>query len=768
MSRILVVEDEAITAMDLRETLHGLGYEVVGLAMRGIDAIDFVERSRPDLVLMDILLDGTPDGITTAETIRERFAVPVIFATSQTDDATVNRAMNASPYGFIVKPFDTRELHATIQTVITRHSLEISLTRREAELASANRALMLMGDIRIAMIESEDEISFLSRVCMSVAGQFDFAFVWIGYADRGELKKVIPVAKSGGMIGYLDDIDIRWDDSECGEYPTGRAIRTCMGFAVNDAVSDPGFAPWQEEILSRGIQSVAAQPILYGDGNIGALSVYSKSADFFDNTMIAFLEEISSVISQGIQTMRTRHEREVAEREVHDLHDFYEKILENIAEGILVIDTNGIVSYANSAVTGVTGQRREEFVGARVPEVFPHGDGGALNAVYREARETRATVSYDRLRVIRHDGVRMFRSGQMIPLLRGNMYDSMIWTMRDITEEVVAERWHHLYNLLAENSRDVILFVEWGSGRILEANDAARSLYGYSMEEFAAMTIGDLVIPGMNEIALEHVDQEELDNALFETLHRARGGESIPVEVSSRGVTLGDERLLVNIIRDIRERKTLQRQVLELGDARRRRIGRDLHDSLGQLLTGVALLVRTAKKSVERNPASLPQQLNDIERNLNTAIQTTRSLARGLTLIEPGEKGLIDGLQELAENTSRMTSVKCTFTSEAMVHIGNDAVAQHLYYVALEAVNNAIKHGGGNRVIMYLYAEGALLHLLVRDNGSFSESESSRGLGLRSMDYRARLFGGFITLVRETGWTVMHCRMNLHYSGGKT
>ncbi|HEY1406488.1 MAG TPA: PAS domain S-box protein [Spirochaetota bacterium] len=767
MSGILIVEDEVITAMDLRETLHYLGYTVIGAVATGEAAIAMIEKDRPDLVLMDILLDGSIDGINAAEIIRSRYAIPVIFATSQTDDATVSRAMSASPYGFIVKPFETRELHATIQTVLTRHSLEMELTKREKELARANKVLVTMSDIRIAMIESPNETRFLQKACDRVVSHSGAAFAWIGYSDKGELKKIHPIAMAGDHRSYLDGIDVRWDDSEKGQSPAGKVIRHMKSAVINNISIDPSFSEWKDLALRHGFNSIAAEPLICGNGPVGVLSVYSSEPNYFDNSMILFLRDISSVISQGILTMRTRNERQIAEKEVRDLHGFYEKILENVTEGILVIDSEGILSYVNGAVTDITGQRKEEFVGGNIIDIFPGGTEGMVYLAYREARENRTTVSYDRVRVVRSDGREEFRGGQMIPLLVDGNFESMIWTMRDITEEVRAERWRYLYNLLAENSRDVILFVEKDSRRIIEANDAAVALYGFSLEELATMRITDLRVSDMEDIVQSQIEKRDGNDLLFETAHRVKNGSVIPVEVSMRGITIGDEHLEVNIVRDIRERKELQRQVLELGDERRRRIGRDLHDSLGQMLTGVALLVRSARKSADRDPSTVDEQLKDIEKNVKSAIEVTRNLARGLTLIEPGEKGLIDGLQELAENTGHVAGISCTFTSDSRVKIMNDAVAQHLYYVSLEAVNNAVRHGGGDQIVIDLRAREPYLYLEVRDNGTFSRSEDSRGIGLRTMDYRARLFGGYITLVREEGWTSMLCRMNLNYCGSQ-
>jgi len=553
MPGILIVEDEVITAMDLRETLRGLGYDVTGAVSTGEAAITAIEESPPDLVLMDILLDGEVDGIHVAETIRSRFAIPVIFATSQTDDMTVMRAMSASPYGFIIKPFETRELFAMIQTVLMRHSLEMEITKREQELARANRILVTMSDLRIAMLESQNEMRFLKKACDRVVAYSGATFAWIGYTDKGDLKKIHAVATAGNRSVYLNDVDIRWDDSDLGKTPAGKAVRELKGAVINDIDTDDSFDKWREAVKSHGFRSVAAEPLVSGPGSVGVISVYSSKPGFFDESMVHYLRNVSSVISQGILTMRTKHEREVAEKEVRALHDFYEKILENITEGILVIDSDGIVSYANGAVADVTGQKLEEFIGAEVPDVLPSGAGGVINMAYNDACSNRLPVSYDRVRVAGRHGAEEYRAGQMIPLVKNGRFESMIWTIRDVTEEVLAERWKYLYNLLAENSRDVILFVEKESERIIEANDAAISLYGYSLEEISTMRTSDIRASGMEESVRAQFDNSANSDILFETTHRTKDGSEIPVEVSMRSITIGDENLLVNIVRDIRE-----------------------------------------------------------------------------------------------------------------------------------------------------------------------------------------------------------------------
>ncbi len=129
--RILVVEDETIVALDLQNSLKVLGYEVVGTASSGVEAIARAEKARPDLVLMDIILKGDMDGVETAESIRSRMDIPVIFLTACADEKTLQRAKVTEPFGYLIKPFEERELHGHIEIALYKHRMEKQL--RESE-----------------------------------------------------------------------------------------------------------------------------------------------------------------------------------------------------------------------------------------------------------------------------------------------------------------------------------------------------------------------------------------------------------------------------------------------------------------------------------------------------------------------------------------------------------------------------------------------------------------------------------------------------------
>ncbi len=140
-SQILIVEDETIVAMDIEDELVGLGYTVAAIASSGQEAIEKTAKTRPDLVLMDIRLKGKMDGIEAAEQIRTRFNIPVVYLTAYADDDTLERAKITEPFGYIIKPFQERDLHTTIEMALYKHRIERKLQTYATELEQRNREL---------------------------------------------------------------------------------------------------------------------------------------------------------------------------------------------------------------------------------------------------------------------------------------------------------------------------------------------------------------------------------------------------------------------------------------------------------------------------------------------------------------------------------------------------------------------------------------------------------------------------------------------------
>jgi PAS domain S-box-containing protein len=140
-AKILIVEDERITAEDLRDILTDLGYTVTGSVSSGADAIAQAEQNPPDLALMDIRIRGDMDGTETARILRERFNIPVVYLTAHADTSTLSRAKLAEPLGYITKPFQEAELYAAIEIALHKHREDLKVRGKEELLASTLRAI---------------------------------------------------------------------------------------------------------------------------------------------------------------------------------------------------------------------------------------------------------------------------------------------------------------------------------------------------------------------------------------------------------------------------------------------------------------------------------------------------------------------------------------------------------------------------------------------------------------------------------------------------
>jgi PAS domain S-box-containing protein len=206
------------------------------------------------------------------------------------------------------------------------------------------------------------------------------------------------------------------------------------------------------------------------------------------------------------------------------------------------------------------------------------------------------------------------------------------------------------------------------------------------------------------------------------------------------------------IFRDITERKRLEREILEISDQERRRIGQDLHDGLCQHLAGIELMSQVLEQKLAAKSKADAARVGDISRYVRDAIGQTRSLARGLSPVTLESEGLASALQELASNTEKMFGITCHVMAPQAGHVHAPAVETHLYRIAQEAVSNAIKHGKAREVRIQLEVTPERTLLSVTDDGTGIPEPPPRngGMGLRIMDYRAGMIGGVLSIQRNS------------------
>ncbi len=165
-AKILIVEDEGIEALDIRNRLKILGYPDPDIACSGEEAIEKVEKACPDLVLMDIMLHGGIDGVTAAQRMHAQFDIPVVYLTAYADEDTLRRAKVTEPFGYMVKPFKERELHITIDMALYKHKMERKLRESEKWLATTLKSI---GDAVVAT-DKNGLITFMNPVAEDLMG----------------------------------------------------------------------------------------------------------------------------------------------------------------------------------------------------------------------------------------------------------------------------------------------------------------------------------------------------------------------------------------------------------------------------------------------------------------------------------------------------------------------------------------------------------------------------------------------------------------------
>jgi signal transduction histidine kinase len=217
---------------------------------------------------------------------------------------------------------------------------------------------------------------------------------------------------------------------------------------------------------------------------------------------------------------------------------------------------------------------------------------------------------------------------------------------------------------------------------------------------------------------------------------------------------------VLGIVRDVTFKKRLEREVLEISGREQRRIGQDLHDSLCQHLAGIGFMAKVLERKVAGNVPIDSTQPAEIVRLIDEAITLTRGFARGLNPILLESDGLMFALTELALNTERLFGVKCQFQCKRTILVEDESMAAHLYRIAQEAINNAIKHGKPKSISIVFTTDGKANMLSVSDDGVGIGNVAAlgKGMGVSIMNYRASMIGATIDIRGgETGGTVVSC-----------
>ncbi len=347
-----------------------------------------------------------------------------------------------------------------------------------------------------------------------------------------------------------------------------------------------------------------------------------------------------------------------------------------------------------------------------------------------------------------------------------------VYILRNIEEEYRVQEMQSRLASIVETSEDAIIGAS-PDGAIISWNDGAKEIFGYTAEEVEGKNLS-ILVPDFypNEIPelLDRLKTGELIEH-YETLRRRKGGEilDMSVKVSPIRDSRGHLSAVSLIARDMSKRKQLEKEILEIEDRERSRIGQDLHDSLGQQLTGILLRLKAHEGKVNKlQNEAVSEDTREIELLVRNAIEQTREMAKGLVPITLQTNGLVEALQELTLYVQSMYGVATEFEApQSEVEI-SPTVELQLYHITQEALNNAIKHSGSPLVRVRLHIEETELIVAVSDRGSGFSHGETKGLGLRIMQYRANMISGHLSILHpEEGGTSVVCRVPIPAEGNQ-
>ena len=435
-----------------------------------------------------------------------------------------------------------------------------------------------------------------------------------------------------------------------------------------------------------------------------------------------------------------------------------------------ILDGEGQIQFVNDAMGSAVEFQPEELVGTSFLARLHPDDRtlmeGVLHASDKPVQETHIACRF------------LTRASEYKKLnwvIKGDVYTGLVHVVgfsdgiynaveRMRIEEELRASHQQIASILDTTVDGIITISEKGS--IRSFNKAAERLFGYEAEEVIGKNVKMLMPSPYRE---EH--DGYLGNYLRTGNPRIIGigrevtglrsdGSLFPMELAVSEIQ-GKRRIFTGIVRDISTRRAMQREILQVGEFERQRIGRELHDGLGSQLTAIGMICQSLAKRMAREGSELAETVHEIGMQIKEADYQARNLSRGLIPVAAEPNGLVTALRRLISYIEG-SGISGEIVVTGDVHLDDSIASTHLYRIAQEAVTNAMRHSRATRIAIHLTAfeETGDMQLDVIDNGIGlpEKMEDTGGIGMRTMYYRANMLGAdlLVDSAKEKG-TVISC-----------
>jgi PAS domain S-box-containing protein len=449
--------------------------------------------------------------------------------------------------------------------------MDITQHRRDHdELLQLNRTLNARSKSSKAMMHAHNELQYLNEVCRIITEDCGHLMVWIGYARDDERKTVEPMAYYGFDKGYIEQMNITWDDNERGRGPTGTSIRTGKPYVCRDMITDPDFLPWREAAIQRGFKSSLVLPLIIEGKTLGSISIYSKRKDSFSGEEVRLLNDLANDLAYGISNIRLAEFERKASETIRKSEEKYRLLFEEMTEGfalheILLDDTGNPFDYRfltiNPAFEKLTGLKARDVVGRTMREVLPGNESVWLERYGRVAL-TGENVQFENYS---SELKRYYRVNAFCP---EKGFFAVIFeniTSRVLAEKELSHTKNYLENLINYSNAPIIVWDVETKIRLF--NHAFEHLTGYSSAEVEGKLL-EMLFP---ESSLE-TNQEKIQNALTSNLETieipilTKRGEVRIILWNSANIYDNESKAIISTIaqgNDITERIKAEQEVRE-------------------------------------------------------------------------------------------------------------------------------------------------------------------------------------------------------------